>query len=171
MSRVDPLLRSVLVLASVLLLACNAVARGGDEQIRVGGAPDPSTLPALKASGVTLIVDLRQPSEGLDAERAAARAAGIRYVDLPVGRDAADPAVIAAFASLVEETDGDVLLHCHSGNRAGEVYARWLLEQGASLDAALEAGRRAGLARGREKFVRAAATGADSAGAEAAAQR
>ncbi|MDZ7825654.1 MAG: sulfur transferase domain-containing protein [Gammaproteobacteria bacterium] len=122
-----------------------------------GRPPDPDELAAMRASGVRLIVDLRTPGEGVAGEAVAAANAGIRYVNLPVGHEPASANVQARLESLLEETDGDVLLHCASGNRAGEVWARHLLAQGASLEKALQAGRAGGLQEEREAHVRAAA--------------
>lgn len=148
---------------SSLLLRCCCLAlclfalgaRAGE--VELGGPPDPQELDALHDSGLRLIVDLRTPGEGVTGEAVAAANAGIRYVNLPVGREPAAASVQARLASLLEETDGDVLLHCASGNRAGEVWARHLLAQGASLEEALEAGRAGGLKAEREAHVRAAA--------------
>ena len=135
-------------------------ARAGEVQL--GGPPDPDELAAMRASGVRLIVDLRTPGEGVAGEAVAAARAGIRYVNLPVGHEPASANVQARLASLLEETGGDVLLHCASGNRAGEVWARHLLAQGASLEEALEAGRDGGLQEEREGHVRAAAGAQES---------
>ncbi|HSG88881.1 MAG TPA: sulfur transferase domain-containing protein [Pseudomonadales bacterium] len=142
------------MLCCLVALAVGAPARADDQRaLQAGPQPELSTLPMLHDEGVRLIVDLRTPSEGIAEEAVAAAEAGIRYVNLPVGREAADPRVVARLEALVEETDGDVLLHCHSGNRAGEVLARYLLTTGMPRDAALDAGRAAGLQAEREVFV------------------
>jgi|AntRauTorcE11898_2_1112593.scaffolds.fasta_scaffold45091_2 uncharacterized protein (TIGR01244 family) len=140
------------------LFAFGARAAG---EVQLGGPPDPDRLPELRDSGVRLIVDLRTPGEGIAGEAVAAANAGIRYVNLPVGKEPASDQIQARLASLLEETDGDVLLHCASGNRAGEVWARHLLSRGASLEEALAAGRAGGLREEREAHVRAAAERAE----------
>jgi uncharacterized protein (TIGR01244 family) len=144
--------RHLLILPILVLLLALASPDAAAE-VRAGGAPDPGSLEALRADGVRLVIDLRTPGEGVAEEAVAAARAGIRYVNLPVGREAASPEVVERVGELVDATDGDVLLHCRSGARAGEVLARHRMARGASREAALEAGRAAGLTESREAHV------------------
>jgi uncharacterized protein (TIGR01244 family) len=148
------ILRST-VLALLFLLAAPSRAA----EVGVAGTPELAGLAARRDAGLALVVDLRTAAEDPATERAAAEALGLRYVNLPVDGDPADPAVVRRFSELlasVPEGQG-VLLHCRSGNRAGEVWARHRLARGASLEEALAEGFAAGLSESRAAYVRAAA--------------
>lgn len=148
------LLRTTVLALTLLLLAPAHAAEVG-----IAGTPDLAGLAARRDAGLALVVDLRTEAEDPTVERAAAEAVGLRWVNLPVGSDPADAAVVRRFGELlasVPEGRG-VLLHCRSGNRAGEVWARHRLAQGASLEEALAEGFAAGLSESRAAFVRSAA--------------
>ena len=94
------------------------------------------------------MIDLRQPGEdrGFDETRAA-ESLGLRYVRIPVaGADGLDAANVRAVHQALQQSQGPVLLHCASGNRAGAVLglvnARY---EHASPEQALQLGQRAGL--------------------------
>jgi uncharacterized protein (TIGR01244 family) len=112
------------------------------DQVLIGAQPAAADFDALRAAGVTRVFNLRTAEEmasvGFD-EAAAAAAAGMSYTQTPVGGAAGfTPAVLEAFAREMEAADGKVLLHCASGNRAGNLYAAWLVRyRGKSPDAAL----------------------------------
>lgn len=112
------------------------------DQVLIGAQPAAADFDALRAAGVTRVFNLRTAEEmasvGFD-EAAAAAAAGMSYTQSPVGGAAGfTPAVLEAFAREMEAADGKVLLHCASGNRAGNLYAAWLVRyRGKSPDAAL----------------------------------
>ena len=147
----------LLRLACLLLLSlCTTLpARAGDallDPVRpglyAGGQPSAAQLRDLAAQGVRTLIDLRQPDEdrGFD-ETAQAEALGLRYVRIPVaGADGLDAGTIRAVHQALQQSQGPVLLHCASGNRAGAVLglvnARY--EQ-ASPEQALLLGQRAGL--------------------------
>ena len=148
--------------AAVLSLVLLAPGRAA--VVGVAGAPDLAGLAARRDAGLALVVDLRTEAEDPARERAAAEAVGLRWVNLPVGSDPADEAVVRRFGELLASVPAGrgVLLHCRSGNRAGEVWARHRLAQGASLEEALAEGFAAGLSEARAEFVRAAAGAADA---------
>ncbi|HDS1581524.1 TPA: protein tyrosine phosphatase family protein [Stenotrophomonas maltophilia] len=113
-----------------------------------GGQPSAEQLRALATQGVRTVIDLRQPGEerGFDEARAA-EALGLRYVRIPVaGAEGLDAANIRAVHQALQQSQGPVLLHCASGNRAGAVLglvnARY---EHASAEQALQLGQRAGL--------------------------
>lgn len=141
---------TVLVLA--LAVVCSA-APAADMSVLVGATPDAEALAAHARAGGTLVIDLRTPSEGLAEEAVRAASLGLEYVNLPVGRAAASQVVIERVDRLIAEADGAVLLHCGSGNRAGEVLARHLLRRGVPRAEALDRARRAGLRPERERHV------------------
>lgn len=106
---------------------------------------------AIRARGIGTVINLRPPGElaGRD-EAAEVHAAGMRYLDIPVGHaDGITPGNARLLhAVLAPSHGGGVLVHCASGNRAGALLA---LEQhefdGLAPQAALELGRKAGVTR------------------------
>ena len=93
--------------------------------LHTGGQPTPEQLDALAAQGVRTVIDLRPDSEdhGYDEARAAGQRK-LRYVQLPIaGPQDLTPANAATLKRLLDDSDGDVLLHCASGNRAGALLA------------------------------------------------
>src|SRR5690606_35546744 len=125
--------------------------------IHTGGRITAEDLPALRAAGITHVIDLTPDAETPDFDEAAAvRAAGLAYDNLPIA-GAADftPASVTAFDQLLRGTDAPTLVHCASGNRVGALAAlraAWL--QGADEEAAIAEGHRWGL-RSLEGEVRA----------------
>lgn len=113
-----------------------------------GGQPSAAQLRELAAQGVRTVIDLRQPGEdrGFD-ETHVAESLGLRYVRIPVaGAEGLDAANVRAVHQALRQSQGPVLLHCASGNRAGAVLglvnARY---EHASPEQALQLGQRAGL--------------------------
>lgn len=138
----------------LLLLLCLAAGPlAARPSVTVSATPDADALATHARTGGTLVIDLRTPPEGLAEEAVTAAGLGLEYVNLPVGRAAASPAVVERVTRLIEGADGAVLLHCGSGNRAGEVYARYLIGTGMTREEALERARGVGLQPGREPFV------------------
>ena len=102
----------------------------------------------LQAEGVRTVIDLRAPQEDRGYDQAAeVRRLGMDYIAQPIaGKDDITPANAAALHALRKERDGDVLLHCASGNRVGALLALAAVQvDGASPEAALTLGRAAGL--------------------------
>lgn len=102
-----------------------------DGAVVLGGQPAAADFDALRAAGVSRIVNLRAPEEmatlGYD-EAATAAGAGIRYSAIPIAGSAGfTPAVLEAFDREMSTGDGGLLLHCASGARAGNLYAAWLV--------------------------------------------
>lgn len=83
----------------------------------------PEDIAEAKASGVTLIINNRPDGEefgqpkGADIE-AAARAAGISYVAIPVTGMNIGPAQLDAFDKAVAGSEGATLAFCRSGTRS-----------------------------------------------------
>ena len=157
--------RPVLLTACLALAACASVPPSTRPAVALAapasgvytsGRLAPADLPDIAASGVRSVIDLSLDSEtpGFD-EAAVARAAGLRYANLPVhGADGLTRERVVAFDRLLRDAKAPVLVHCASGNRVGAMAAlraAWL--QGASTDAAIAEGRRWGL-KGLEPEVR-----------------
>jgi uncharacterized protein (TIGR01244 family) len=84
----------------------------------------------LKKMGYASIVNLREASEpgaDIDAEAAAAKAAGINFVHLPFNAAKADPAVADNFLkAITDRKNNPAFVHCASGNRAA---AMWMIKR------------------------------------------
>ncbi|MDO5611441.1 MAG: sulfur transferase domain-containing protein [Pseudomonadota bacterium] len=122
------------------------------DNLLTAGQPAASDWAPLAAQGIKTVINLRPEGEmqGRD-EAAEVRAAGMRYIEIPVAN--AD-AVNADNARKLHEAlgaayqDGPVLLHCASANRAGGLLALALAmvtEHGMTLEDALDVGRKAGM--------------------------
>ena len=114
--------------------------------LATGGQPTAETLAQLKSLGFKTVVNLRTPQEGAAEERAAVEAQGLRYVNVPFTLETFSLADVEAVEKvLADPSAGPVLLHCHSSNRVGAVWAAIQARQGRGFDEALAAGREAGL--------------------------
>lgn len=118
------------------------------EGIATAGQPSAASLTALRAAGYRTVIDLRAQDEprGYD-EPAAARAAGLDYIAVPVS----SPVVPAESFDRVRELLRDparrpALIHCATANRVGGLVLPYLmLDAGLSSDDALALARRVGL--------------------------
>ena len=101
-----------------------------ESTIACGGATTPEGVAELKKLGYASIINLREATETgaeVDAEAAAAKEAGVRYVHLPMNGAKPDPAVADSFLkAVVEPANQPVFVHCGSGNRAA---ALWLIKR------------------------------------------
>ena len=65
-----------------------------DATVGCGGAVDPTAMSALKKEGYVSVINLRLPTEegaNVDAGRAAAQSAGLKYIHLPFNAASPDP--------------------------------------------------------------------------------
>ena len=81
-----------------------------------------------KAQGITLIVNNRPEGESDDQVpgpeiEAAAKAAGLGYVAIPVTHAGFSEAQVAALAQALQEAPGPVLAYCRSGTRSTLLWA------------------------------------------------
>lgn len=151
-------LLSALVLSSALAVQAHAAdfsqPRAG---LHTGGQPTVEELKTLSQQGVRTVIDLRAASEdrGFD-EAVETGKLGLRYIHLPIANaDDLTPANAAALGKALHESEGDVLLHCASGNRVGALLALMASQQEqASPEQALDLGRRAGLKSLEPQVVR-----------------
>ena len=112
-------------------------------QIEVGD------IATAKDLGVTMVVNNRPEGEADDqtpgAEiEAAARAAGMDYVAIPIGRTGYSAPQIEAMVDALHKTDGKVLAYCRSGTRSTLLWSLAQAQQGANPDAIAEAAADAG---------------------------
>ena len=98
--------------------------------VACGGATTPEAYPALKKEGFAAVINLRLPEEpGADIEgsKAAATAAGLKYIHIPIDGRNLQPAVLDEFLAAVKEpANSPVYIHCASANRVGAV---WLVKR------------------------------------------
>ena len=101
-----------------------------DATVGCAGATDASAMTALKAEGYVSVVNLRMPTEqGADVEagRAAAQSAGLKYFHFPFNTATPDAAVVSSFLSTVADARNQpVFVHCGSANRVGGM---WMIKR------------------------------------------
>src|SRR6185436_6746049 len=101
-----------------------------DATVACGGAVDPSAIASLKQDGYVSIINFRLASEegaNVEQERAAAQAAGLKYIYLPFNVSAPDPKVVDSFlAAVADKRNQPVFIHCGSANRVGGM---WMIKR------------------------------------------
>jgi uncharacterized protein (TIGR01244 family) len=101
-----------------------------DASVGCGGATDPSAMAGLKKEGFASVINLRlasEPGANVEAGRAAAQAAGLKYIHLPFNGAAPDPKVIDSFLVAVSDpANQPVYIHCGSANRVG---GAWMIKR------------------------------------------
>ncbi len=115
------------------------------------GQPSASQFSAIKAAGVSKVINLRPATEdaGFD-EAAVVQGLGMEYQVIPVAGpgDLSMNTAKALDKALYEAGDAGVLIHCASSNRVGALLAlRAAWCQGASDKAALSLGEAGGLTK------------------------
>lgn len=117
-----------------------------DDHVSVSGQIRPEDVATLKAMGFVAIVNNRPDGESPDqpagAEiEAAARAAGLDYHAIPLGREGVNPDLVDRTRAALEGSAGPVFCFCRSGtrsttlwalSRAGEMLAQDILAQAAA---------------------------------------
>lgn len=94
------------------------------EKVAGGGYVTPEQVAMLPAKGYTTIVSLRYDRErGVKEEIAVAEAVGIRYVSVPVSGSNFTLEDAKQVAEAIDQSEGNVLLHCASGGRVSAVWA------------------------------------------------
>lgn len=125
--------------------------------IAVAGQPSTEAVRTLGTLGFKTVLNIRTPEEGgLVDERAIVESQGLRYVSVPVtAKSLSSEDVLAIEKVLADAVSGPVLFHCASANRVGGLWALVLARKGKDPEAALAAGREAGLKPGpMEEAVR-----------------
>jgi len=114
--------------------------------LAAAGQPSAEGLAQLKAMGFNTVVNLRTEKEGAKDEEAVVKAAGLRYIWVPVSAETFSQADADAVGKVLDDpAAAPVLLHCSTANRVGAVWALLRLRQGASLEEAENAGKAVGL--------------------------
>ena len=121
-----------------------------DATVGCAGATDPSAMAALRKEGFVSVINLRLASEqgaDIDAGRAAAQSAGLKYIHLPFNVAMPDPKVVDAFlAAVADKSNQPVFIHCGSANRVGGVWMiKRALQDGWPIERAQAEGEAIGL--------------------------
>lgn len=106
-----------------------------DNRVLVSGQIMPEDMAGIAALGVTTIVNNRpdgeepgQPSGDEIAD--AVEAAGLIYREIPVS-GGIEPEQVEAMASVMDDSEGKLLLYCRSGTRSAFLWA--LAQRGSGL--------------------------------------
>jgi uncharacterized protein (TIGR01244 family) len=98
--------------------------------VACAGAVKAEAVPEISKMGFASIINLRQenePGADIDAEAAAARAAGIRFYHIPFNGQAPDPAAADRFLDAITTRGSEpAFIHCAGGGRAA---AMWLVKR------------------------------------------
>ena len=93
-------------------------------QVAGGGAVTAEQVATLPGKGYSTIINLQFEREaGVKAERAAADAAGLTYVSVPLGGGDFTLEHAKQVSDAIAASSGHVLLHCKSGGRVSAVWA------------------------------------------------
>jgi uncharacterized protein (TIGR01244 family) len=130
-----------------------------DATVGCGGQVDPAAMASLKSEGFVSVINLRLPTEeGANVEqgRAAAQAAGLKYIHLPFNAASPDPKVVDNFlAAVTDRANQPVFIHCGSASRVGGMWTiKRALQDKWPLEKALAEGKAIGLNNpGLETFI------------------
>jgi len=116
--------------------------------VACAGATSPEALKEVKSMGYNSVINLRLATEAganIDAEAAAAKAAGITFIHLPFDARSPDPMLVDNFLKAVtDKANQPAFIHCASANRAAALWMvkriavdKWDVEQASTEAAAL----------------------------------
>ena len=124
--------------------------------VACAGATTPEAMRGIKDMGFSSVVNLRLASENganVEAEGAAAEAAGLKYIHIPMNGAAPEAAVFDQFIAAARvQANHPMFVHCGSGNRAAVVwFAKRMLVDGWTLERASEEAEALGLRSAPQK--------------------
>lgn len=94
--------------------------------VACAGAIKPDVVPKIKEMGFASVINLRQstePGADVEAEEAAAKAAGLRYYHIPFDGHAPDPAAADKFLdAIMAKGTEPAFIHCAGGGRAATMW-------------------------------------------------
>jgi uncharacterized protein (TIGR01244 family) len=130
------------------------------DRFYIASQPDQAALETAGDAGVSIIINLRRPSESDWDEAGAAAALGLDYFQVPVdGSEPELPSTALDEVSQIVEANPDatILVHCSSGNRASAWFAVYLVQEaGMDEEQAISTANQTGLtSSSMEKKVRA----------------
>ncbi len=123
--------------------------------IGTGGRIDTDSYGKLKELGFKTIVSLVTYDEEAEEVSKQGKAAGLKVVNIPIPTRAPKPSQVGKFAEVAENPDNyPILVHCHSANRVGAMWALYRASNGVPARLAVQEGRTVGLKPSREGAVR-----------------
>jgi uncharacterized protein (TIGR01244 family) len=128
------------VLATVAILSAQQVTKEEVPGIRnlsrlettvaCAGATEIDAIPNVKKMGFVSMINLRQatePGANVPQSEAAAKAAGLKYIHIPMDAAAPDAAVADRFLDAIKQPGNQpAYIHCASANRAA---AMWFIKR------------------------------------------
>ena len=94
--------------------------------VACGGATTPEAVPELKKMGFKSIINLRLPDEPgaeIDVEAAAAKGAGLNFVNIPFSYAKPDPQAVERFLQVITSPGTEpAYIHCAGGGRAAMMW-------------------------------------------------
>jgi len=98
--------------------------------VACGGATKAEAVPALKKMGFAAIINVREASEpgaDIDQEAAAAKAAGMNFVNVPFNIASPAPDLVDRFiAAVTTKENTPAYIHCAAGGRAASL---WMIKR------------------------------------------
>jgi protein tyrosine phosphatase (PTP) superfamily phosphohydrolase (DUF442 family) len=113
-----------------------------------GGQPGTSQLEAMKAAGVSVVLDLREPMEPRPIDEPAKVAQlSMEYVNVPVSGGRLDDTTLERILTVLrDKSQKQIFMHCGSGNRVGgALIAHFMLDQGMAEEDAVAMAMKVGL--------------------------
>ena len=107
------------------------------DHVSVAPQIQPGDVVAIKAAGFTTIVNNRPDGEAPNQPdgatiKAAAEAAGLKYVEIPLGREGVSSEMVEETKAVLDGSTGPVLCYCRSGTRSTTL---WALSQAGTMPA------------------------------------
>jgi uncharacterized protein (TIGR01244 family) len=94
--------------------------------VACAGATEIEAIPNVKKMGFVSMINLRQASEpgaNVPQSETAAKAAGLKYIHIPLDASAPDPAVADRFLDAIKQPGNQpAYIHCASANRAATMW-------------------------------------------------
>lgn len=108
-----------------------------NDHVSVSPQISPDDLPAIKAAGFTTVINNRPDGESPDQPtsatvEAAAKALGLGYHYIPLGRDGVSAQMVEDTKAVLEGSNGPVFCYCRSGTRSTTL---WALSQAGKVPA------------------------------------
>jgi len=129
-----------------------------DDRFYIAAQPDIAGIKAFADLGGVMVINLRRPTEMERVpfdESHVVDAARMKYLTIPVSPETFSADDVRAFDAAVAETQGPVLVHCASGNRAAAMLAaRDAMNGTLALGQAIRKGHTLGLSPGMAEAVR-----------------
>jgi protein tyrosine phosphatase (PTP) superfamily phosphohydrolase (DUF442 family) len=106
------------------------------DRVFITSQPSEADIRSLPEKGITCVFNVRSPEEMSDkiqvpfAEDSIVKSVGMQYFQVPISGDKYPyaPAVLEAFAKVMQADTGKILLHCKFGGRTAWLYAAYELK-------------------------------------------